>query len=90
MGAVVLGAKAALRTGIGLLTCHIPSRGNLILQCAVPEAMLINDNSETIITDIVKADHFSAAGIGPGMGTDPESQKALQSLYSDVQETFGY
>jgi len=80
MGAVILGAKAALRTGTGLLTCHIPSGGNLILQCSVPEAMLINDDSEKIITGAIKTDSFSAVGIGPGMGTDPESFNVLYDL----------
>ncbi|MBN2863492.1 MAG: NAD(P)H-hydrate dehydratase [Bacteroidales bacterium] len=80
MGAVILGAKAALRTGTGLLTCHIPSGGNFILQCSVPEAMLINDNSERIITGAIKTDSFSAVGIGPGMGTDPESFNVLYDL----------
>jgi hydroxyethylthiazole kinase-like uncharacterized protein yjeF len=51
-GAMVLGAKSALRTGIGLITCHIPSRGDLILQTSVPEAMVSHDNSELLISDI--------------------------------------
>ncbi len=80
MGAVVLGAKAALRTGIGLVTCHIPASGNYILQSAVPEAMISHDNSEKIITGTGNTASFQAIGIGPGMGTDPLSQKALDRL----------
>jgi hydroxyethylthiazole kinase-like uncharacterized protein yjeF len=86
MGAVILGAKAALRTGTGLLTCHIPSAGNLILQCSVPEAMLINDNSEKIITGAIKTDSFSAVGIGPGMGTDPKSYNVLYDLITKCKK----
>jgi NAD(P)H-hydrate epimerase len=44
--AAVLSAKAALKTGIGLLTCHIPVCGNAILQTAIPEAMLRLDENE--------------------------------------------
>jgi hydroxyethylthiazole kinase-like uncharacterized protein yjeF len=80
MGAVILGAKAALRTGIGLLTCHIPGSGNNILQVAVPEAMISQDKDETLISGIGNMDNFDAIGIGPGMGTDPVSQKAIHEL----------
>jgi len=77
MGAVVLGARAALRTGAGLITCHVPSGGNLIMQCAVPEAMTIPDKSEKYISSIGDAASFRAIGIGPGMGTKKETQKAF-------------
>jgi NAD(P)H-hydrate epimerase len=80
MGAIVLGSRAALHTGIGLLTCHIPFSGNLIMQCAVPEAMLISDSSEKLISDAGDTDQFSAIGIGPGMGTDPTTSNALYSF----------
>jgi len=80
MGAIVLGSRAALRTGAGLITCHIPACGNLVMQGAVPEAMVIHDNSERFITDTVVTDPFNAVGIGPGMGTQKESQKALHGL----------
>lgn len=80
MGAVVLGARAALRTGAGLVTCHIPSGGDQILQTAVPEAMAVHDPSELMISETGNTDAYSAIGIGPGMGTDPFSQKALYNL----------
>ncbi len=80
MGAVVLGARAALRTGAGLVTCHIPSSGNLIMQCAVPEAMAIPDKSEKNISAIGDTDSFSAIGIGPGMGTGKETQNAFHEF----------
>jgi len=87
MGAVLLGARAALRTGAGLISCHIPSCGNLVLQTAVPEAMVIHDNSEFYITDIGTADKFDAIGIGPGMGTMPESHKALHKFLGLYKKT---
>lgn len=80
IGSVVLGAKAALRTGIGLITCHIPKCGYQIIQTAVPEAMTDPDNNEDIISSIVTIDTFSAAAIGPGIGTDPITQKFLHNL----------
>lgn len=80
MGAIVLGARAALRTGTGLLSCHVPSCGNIVLQTSVPEAIVISDNSDRHITDNVLAEKFDAIGIGPGMGTLPESYNSVQNL----------
>ena len=80
MGAAVLSAKAALRSGIGLLTCHVPSGGNIIMQSTIPEAMSETDNSELFISDNLETDKFSALGIGPGLGTAQESQAVLHNL----------
>ncbi|MCJ7449494.1 MAG: NAD(P)H-hydrate dehydratase [Bacteroidales bacterium] len=86
IGAVVLGAKAALRTGIGLISCHIPSCGNIIMQTAVPEAMIIHDNAEKYITDIGSTELFSSVGIGPGMGTVKESHGTLHNLLKNCKK----
>lgn len=80
IGAAILASRAALRTGIGLLTCHIPACGNTILQAAVPEAMLRMDANDKLISDIQKVDHFDAIGIGPGIGTDSSTQKTFHTL----------
>jgi hydroxyethylthiazole kinase-like uncharacterized protein yjeF len=86
MGAAVLGAGAALRTGIGLITCHIPECGVLVLQSALPEAMVKADKSENRISDIGSTGLYNAVGIGPGLGTEPESQKALNKLLSECKK----
>jgi NAD(P)H-hydrate epimerase len=80
MGAVVLGARAALRSGTGLVTCHIPACGNLIMQCAVPEAMAVHDKSVKFISSIGDTKPFSAVGIGPGMGTAMKTQKTFHEF----------
>lgn len=85
MGAAVLGAGAALRSGIGLLTCHIPASGRVILQTSVPEAMVQTDESEDLISSIEVLNSFSAAAAGPGLGTEPPTQKALFNFL----ESFG-
>jgi NAD(P)H-hydrate epimerase len=86
IGAVVLGAKAALRTGLGLITCHIPNCGNPVVQGAVPEAMVIDDLSEKYISDIGNTNFYDAVGVGPGMGTDPESDAALHHLLKNCKK----
>src|SRR5688500_10838496 len=50
MGAAVLSAKACLRSGVGLLTCHIPKCGYDILQASIPEAMVMTDFNSSFNT----------------------------------------
>jgi NAD(P)H-hydrate epimerase len=80
MGAAVLGTSAALRTGIGLITCHIPRCGVVIVQSSVSEAMVEIDENENFISEIGITDNYNAIGIGPGIGTQPETQNALYKL----------
>lgn len=86
MGAAVLGAKAALRSGLGLVTCHTPLSGVLIIQSAIPEAMVIPDRNERHLSEIGSTDTFSAIGIGPGIGTEPETQRVLHKLLEECRK----
>jgi hydroxyethylthiazole kinase-like uncharacterized protein yjeF len=80
MGAAVLAAKACLRTGVGLLTMYIPACGYTVLQTAVPEAMVMCDEHEKMITATVNFDRFNVMGIGCGLGTSTETAKALKDI----------
>ncbi len=80
MGAAVLAAHAALRSGVGLLHVHIPQAGYAIMQTALPEAMLSIDRYENYFSDIPVLAPFNAVGIGPGLGTMHQSQMALKLL----------
>ena len=86
MGAAVMGAEAALRSGIGLLSCHIPSCGVSVVQSTIPEAMADPDNNEEFITAIGNTGPFSAIGIGPGIGTVSETEKALYGLLKECRK----
>lgn len=70
MGAAVLSSKAALRSGIGLLSVYTISTGRTILPVAVPEAMGIFDESSELITgnQLPELAAYSALGVGPGLG----------------------
>ncbi|HEV8284149.1 MAG TPA: NAD(P)H-hydrate dehydratase [Chitinophagaceae bacterium] len=82
MGAAVLCAKACLRTGAGLTTCHIPKCGYEIIQTAVPEAMVMTDFNSSIVTKIEEdISKFSCVGIGPGIGTASETKKLLHEIF---------
>lgn len=80
IGAAVLSSRAALRSGIGLLTTHVPKCGYSILQSAVPEAMVDVDAHEGYLTNHQELDHYTVIGAGPGLGKDKETVEALGSI----------
>jgi NAD(P)H-hydrate epimerase len=85
MGAAVLSARASLRSGLGLLTTHIPKSGVNILQTAVPESMLSIDENEQYFSQLPKLDNYNVIGIGPGLGTDKQSQNSLKLLIQEFK-----
>lgn len=74
-GAAIIAVKAALRTGTGLTWILAPECSRIILQISCPEAMFINGGSKCI-TEISTENDFTV-GLGPGIGTDSATQKAL-------------
>lgn len=82
MGAAVLSARACMRSGVGVLTCHIPKCGLDILQSSVPEAMVMTDTNSSFNTKINDdlARH-EAIGIGPGIGTASETKMLLREIF---------
>ncbi|MFO7616510.1 MAG: NAD(P)H-hydrate dehydratase [Bacteroidales bacterium] len=82
MGAAILAARAAIRSGCGLLTMHIPAGGNAIIQMAVPESMTIPDPDPGHWSTVGDLSRFTAAGAGPGIGLDPQTWSALSGLLS--------
>jgi NAD(P)H-hydrate epimerase len=86
IGAAVLAAKASLRAGSGLVTVHIPKLGYEILQTALPEAMVSIDESELIFSVLSNPEDFSSVGIGPGIGTKPNTIKGFTYLLDNYQK----
>lgn len=80
IGAAVLAANACLHSGSGLLTIHVPKCGYEIIQISVPEAMVSVDDNETCFTNEIVTEIYSSIGIGPGLGTDKSTQKALNKI----------
>ncbi|MDO4755987.1 MAG: NAD(P)H-hydrate epimerase, partial [Parabacteroides sp.] len=85
-GAAVLSAKGCLHSGAGLLTVHIPQRGEQILQTAFPEAMVELDPNMEHFSSIASTQSYAAVGIGPGLGTHPETAKALENLLQSSEK----
>ena len=87
IGAMLLATRACLRTGAGLTTTYIPQCGYPVLQSQAPEAMVITDPGEAIITSPPSSlEKYSAIGIGPGLGTDQKTQKAISELITQYQK----
>ena len=82
IGASVLASRSALRSGCGLVTAHIPSSGQSVLHAAIPEAMIIPDQSADLISDIPAPGVFDAIAFGPGAGTSPATARAFHTLLS--------
>lgn len=85
MGATVLSARAAMRSGLGLLTTHVPICGYEIVQTAVPESMVSVDVSNNCFSTVPSLNGYDAIGIGPGLGQREESKMALQTLLQQAK-----
>jgi hydroxyethylthiazole kinase-like uncharacterized protein yjeF len=79
-GAAVLATAAAMRSGLGLLTVHVPEIMYSILQAAVPEAMVNLDAHPHYITGFTFPEKTAAIGIGPGLGKNAETVEAISRL----------
>ena len=80
IGSVCLSAKAALKTGCGLVTAFIPKCGYEIVQISVPEVMVLTDKEEEFISNINFQILPQAIGIGPGIGQEFSTQNAFQKF----------
>lgn len=80
MGAAVLASRACLRSGVGLLSVHAPRSGNIVLQTAVPEAMVSADHRAKFWSEAPDLQAYSSIGVGPGIGKAMETARALEQL----------
>lgn len=87
MGAAFLAAKACLRSGAGLLTVHIPSSGNAILQGLLPEAMVSLDEHEDYSTKLNEVESYDVIAVGPGIGTNKVTGEMLNQLLSSMNKS---
>lgn len=73
MGAVLLCAQGASRSGAGLVTAHVPMAALSLLLQRQPE--VLSSCGESIALR-----HYTAAAIGPGLGTSDEAARLLIEL----------
>ncbi|MDH3796898.1 MAG: NAD(P)H-hydrate dehydratase, partial [Flavobacteriaceae bacterium] len=80
IGAVILAAKACLKTGAGLVSTFIPVCGYTAMQAALPEAMTETDPNEVMLTKIESTTEMDVVAIGMGLGTSEETVSTFGSF----------
>lgn len=86
MGAAVLSAKAALRSGCGLVSVHTPEKQAHIIQSSAPEAMISGDANTNFISELPEIAQFTSIGFGPGCGTDEKTAKVLKNIIQNANQ----
>jgi NAD(P)H-hydrate epimerase len=77
-GASILASKACIKSGIGLLTVHVPICNHDILQLSVPEAITRTDVDQQFFAVPEETDNYQAVAVGPGIGQEEETAFALK------------
>lgn len=91
-GALLMAVKAAVRSGVGLVTAFAPASVAAALSAQCPEAMWVpwpetsngtlNPRALPLLTD--RLDYGSAVLCGPGMGRDPSTEMLAQKIIEQV------
>lgn len=84
-GAAVIATRAALRSGAGLVTAHVPKGALHILQTTCPEAMCSVSENSAYIDTMPDLSMASAVGLGPGLGSDPDTALIIKRSIQDTQ-----
>ncbi len=85
IGAAVLASRACMRSGVGLLTTHIPACGYDIMQISVPEAMVTVDENIKYFTGTLDITPYNAVGIGVGLQKEPKTISAFRKLLKQLE-----
>lgn len=84
-GAAMLASESCLRSGVGLLTTHLPKSAMLPLQVYLPEAMISPDKSDNCFSELPDLQPYNAIGVGPGLGKAPETATALKLIIQNAK-----
>jgi NAD(P)H-hydrate epimerase len=77
-GAAVLAVKASLKSGSGKTSAIIPDVCTDIMQLSIPEAMVQKGHGRSVLIDFNSATSAQAIGIGPGIGNNIKTKRALE------------
>lgn len=80
IGAALLATNAALRSGCGLVTLHLPEKERTAVQVSCPSALL-NLDSDVCFSELPSGlQNYTSLGIGPGLGQSPQTITAFKYL----------
>ncbi len=80
IGAVTLACRGALSAGAGLVSAYVPKCGYTVLQSAFPEAMVITDTNDKLISSIAFDIKPSVIAFGIGVGTNTKTIDAFEGF----------
>jgi hydroxyethylthiazole kinase-like uncharacterized protein yjeF len=83
-GAIILSAKAALRSGAGKVTAFVPQCMVPSMQSALPEAMCLPSENDKYISGMLNPESFNAIAFGMGAGTHDETVRLLKVLIQNT------
>jgi len=83
MGAAVLCANAAMRSGVGMVTASVPEHGKSTINNVVPEVM-VQEGAERLQLNM-DLSSYTAIGVGPGLGVNNESAQELKLLIQNYK-----
>lgn len=84
IGAAILATKSAMKTGSGITFSLAPKCGYEALQSICPEAMYLYAGENYV--NQIKIENDFSIGIGPGLGTDPETETALIEFLKNYEK----
>jgi NAD(P)H-hydrate epimerase len=85
IGAALLSAKAAVKSGAGLVTLAAPERVITAIAAAVPEAVFVKtDHGDRIKLFTQELKTADAIAIGCGMGNTPETRKITEFVVKNA------
>lgn len=86
MGAAILCTGAALRSGCGLVSAHIPSEGRTAMLVTHPSAIISADSAPVFSAAPANLAKYSSVAVGPGIGRSEASVAALKELFARVPQ----
>lgn len=80
LGAAILCTGAALRSGCGLVSVHIPAAGRSAMLISHPAAIVSADGAPVFSSLPADLGKYSAVAVGPGIGRSETAAAALEKL----------
>ncbi|SDS42535.1 NAD(P)H-hydrate dehydratase [Christiangramia echinicola] len=85
IGSVLLTATAALKTGSGLCSLYIPKCGYHAVQTGLPEAMVVTDVEDDLLSGYPEDFKADVVCFGMGAGTANKTREALKNMLNTVK-----
>lgn len=86
IGKVILGASAALKTGLGALCCYVPQNGYLPIVSQLWQGSCLVDPQKDHLSKLPSLKGYSAVSLGLGIQKDSLSRETIINALSQVDK----